>query len=112
MRFAGLVSAVGFVAVAVTHHLASLLLAWCAVGAGVGILAPQVYGAAGHMGGSRVLATVVTFGYAGYLAGPALIGATTRHFGLAHTMLVPAALCLLVVAFARTMPDHPPQSRG
>ena len=108
MRAAGLGAGIGFVLVAVTNHLAPLLVCWCAVGAGVGVLSPQVYGAAGHMGGGRVLATVVTFGYAGYLAGPALIGASTRHFGLAHTMYIPAALCLLIVAFAGTMPDRVP----
>jgi MFS family permease len=110
MRGAGILSTFGFLAVATTHGLAPLLLAWCAVGAGVGILAPQVYGAAGHMGGGRVLATVVTFGYAGYLAGPAIIGASTRRLGLQHTMFIPAALCLLIVVFARTMPDRIPTS--
>jgi MFS family permease len=110
VRAAGVLAAIGYASVTCTVHLVPLLVGWAAVGAGVGILAPQVYGAAGHLGGGRVLATVVTFGYAGYLAGPAVIGGTIRRLGMAHTMIVPAALCLLVVAFAGTMPDRVPVS--
>ena len=110
VRAAGVIAAMGYASVTCTDQLVPLLVGWAAVGAGVGILAPQVYGAAGHLGGGRVLATVVTFGYAGYLAGPAVIGGTIRRLGIGHSMIVPAGLCLLVVAFASTMPDRVPHS--
>jgi hypothetical protein len=72
------------------------------------MIAPQVYAVAGHLGGGRVLAVVVTFGYAAFLAGPAVVGFLVRHVGIHHAMAVPAVLCAGIVALAATMPreDH------
>jgi hypothetical protein len=51
---------------------------------------------------------VVTFGYAAFLAGPAVIGFLVNHLGLHHTMAVPALLCAAVVGLAATMPKADP----
>ncbi|MFP5282170.1 MAG: hypothetical protein ACLGIF_01815 [Actinomycetes bacterium] len=59
---------------------------------------------AGHIGGGRVLAVVVTFGYAAFLMGPALVGFLVNHLGIHHAMAVPAVLCVGIVALAATMP--------
>ena len=69
-----------------------LLVGWALVGLGVGMIAPQVYAVAGHVGGGRVLAVVVTFGYAAFLAGPAVVGFLVDHLGIHHAMAVPAVL--------------------
>ena len=64
------------------------------------MIAPQVYAVAGHLGGGRVLAVVVTFGYAAFLIGPAVVGFLVSRLGIQHAMAVPALLCVGIVALA------------
>jgi MFS family permease len=104
VRFGGVTAAVGYVIVTVVSSLPLLFVGWSLVGFGVGMIAPQVYAAAGHAGGGRVLALVVTFGYAAFLAGPAAVGFLVNHLGLHQAMAVPAVLCAGIVALAAVMP--------
>ncbi len=67
VRFGGICAALGYGTVTVVSGLPLLLVGWALVGLGVGMIAPQVYAVAGHIGGGRVLAVVVTFGYAAFL---------------------------------------------
>ncbi len=106
VRFGGACAAVGYASVSVVDGLPALLVGWALVGFGVGMIAPQVYAVAGHIGGGRVLAVVVTFGYAAFLTGPAVIGFLVDHVGLHHAMAVPAVLCAGVVGLAATMPRN------
>ena len=108
VRFGAVCAALGYLAVTLVDGLPLLVVGWCLVGFGVGMIAPQVYAVAGHMGGGRVLAVVVTFGYAAFLMGPAVVGFLVRHLGIQHAMAVPAALCAVIIALAATMPreDH------
>ncbi|GAA3640341.1 MFS transporter [Microlunatus ginsengisoli] len=104
VRFGGACAAVGYLTVTLVSGLPFLLAGWALVGFGVGMIAPQVYASAGHIGGGRVLAVVVTFGYAAFLAGPAVVGFLVNHLGLHHAMIIPAVLCAGIVALAATMP--------
>jgi MFS family permease len=104
VRFGGTCAALGYLAVTLVDGLPLLVVGWCLVGFGVGMIAPQVYAVAGHLGGGRVLAVVVTFGYAAFLMGPAVIGFLVRHLGIHHAMAVPAVLCAGIIALAATMP--------
>jgi len=104
VRFGCVSAALGYLAVTLVSSLPLLVAGWALVGLGVGMIAPQVYAVAGHLGGGRVLAVVVTFGYAAFLAGPAVIGFLVRHVGIHHAMAVPAVLCAGIVALAATMP--------
>lgn len=104
VRFGGVSAAVGYLAVTLLDGLPLLVVGWCLVGFGVGMIAPQVYAVAGHLGGGRVLAVVVTFGYASFLMGPAVVGFLVRQLGIHHAMAVPAVLCVGIVALAATMP--------
>jgi MFS family permease len=104
VRFGGVSAALGYLAVTLVGSLPLLVAGWALVGLGVGMIAPQVYAVAGHLGGGRVLAVVVTFGYAAFLAGPAVVGFLVRHVGIHHAMAVPAVLCAGIVALAATMP--------
>src|SRR5215207_4915132 len=106
VRFGGLCAALGYLTVTLVSGLPLLLVGWALVGCGVGVIAPQVYAVAGHMGGGRVLAVVVTFGYAAFLIGPALIGFLVTQLGIHHAMAVPAVLCVAIVALAATMPKQ------
>jgi MFS family permease len=104
VRFGGVCAALGYAMVTLVSPLPLLVVGWALVGLGVGMIAPQVYAVAGHLGGGRVLAVVVTFGYAAFLAGPAVVGFLVRHVGIHHAMAVPAVLCAGIVALAATMP--------
>jgi MFS family permease len=106
VRFGGICAAIGYATVTLVSGLPLLLLGWALVGLGVGMIAPQVYAVAGHIGGGRVLAVVVSFGYAAFLAGPAVIGFLVAQFGLHHAMAVPAVLCAGIVGLAATMPRN------
>jgi MFS family permease len=104
VRFGGACAAAGYLMVTLVSGLPLLIVGWGLVGFGVGMIAPQVYAVAGHIGGGRVLAVVVTFGYAAFLIGPALIGFLVSELGLHHAMIVPSALCAGIVFLAATMP--------
>lgn len=104
VRFGGVVAALGYTTVAFVDSLPMLVAGWALVGFGVGMIAPQVYAVAGHLGGGRVLAVVVTFGYAAFLMGPAIVGTLVSQLGIQHAMIVPALLCAGIVALALTMP--------
>lgn len=106
VRFGGATAAVGYAGVTLVDALPLLLVGWALVGFGVGMIGPQVYAVAGHLGGGRVLAVVVTFGYAAFLLGPALIGFGVEQLGIHRTMAVPALLCVAIVALAATMPKQ------
>jgi predicted MFS family arabinose efflux permease len=104
VRFGGACAALGYLMVTIVGSLPLLVSGWALVGFGVGMIAPQVYAVAGHLGGGRVLAVVVTFGYAAFLLGPAVVGFLVEHLGIHHAMAVPAALCAGIIALAATMP--------
>ena len=106
VRFGGVCAAVGYGTVTLVSGLPMLLVGWALVGLGVGMIAPQVYAVAGHIGGGRVLAVVVTFGYAAFLLGPAVVGFLVSQLGLHHAMAVPAVLCAGIVGLAATMPKN------
>ena len=104
VRFGALFAAIGYLTVTLVNSLPMLLLGWALVGFGVGMIAPQVYAVAGHIGGGRVLAVVVTVGYAAFLIGPAFMGFLVNEVGIHHAMAVPALLCAGIIALASTMP--------
>jgi MFS family permease len=105
-RFGGACSALGYVVVASGASLPVLLAGWSLVGLGIGVIAPQVYAVAGHGGGGRALAVVVTFGYATFLVSPAVIGVIIGAIGIQQTMWVPAVLLLGLLFIARVMPER------
>ena len=106
VRFGGVIAALGYFTVTLVDSLPLLVVGWALVGFGVGMIAPQVYAVAGHLGGGRVLAVVVTFGYAAFLIGPAMVGFLVSQLGIQHAMVVPALLCAGIVALAATMPKQ------
>ena len=103
VRFGGLVAAAGYLVVLLGTPLPVLLVGWALVGLGVGMIAPQVYAVAGHAGGGRMLAIVVTFGYGAFLIGPAIIGALIGQVGIRNAMALPLVLSLVLVALSRVL---------
>lgn len=102
----------GYLLTTLSDGLAVILAGWCLVGLGVGLVAPQIYGLAGHVGAGRGLAVVVSFGYAAFLVGPAIIGSVASLAGgggegLQRAMLVPMVTALGLVALSLRMPPDP-----
>ncbi|GAB3738902.1 MFS transporter [Microlunatus parietis] len=106
VRFGGICAAAGYLITITATPLPLLVLGWALVGFGVGMIAPQVYAVAGHLGGGRVLALVVTFGYATFLMGPAVTGFLVRQLGIQHAMILPGVLCLVIIALAVVLPKN------
>jgi predicted MFS family arabinose efflux permease len=106
VRIGGIVAAAGFVLATALPWPATSLLGFVLVGVGASNIVPVLFSAAGRMSGpsvSMVLATVTGMGYAGMLAGPAVIGfvahATSLPIALGGiaALLVGVAMCASVV---------------
>jgi MFS family permease len=110
VRAGAVCASAGYLLTAFTDSLAMILAGWCFVGLGVGLIAPQIYGLAGHIGGGRGLALVVSFGYASFLVGPALIGFVASHSGddgLQRAMLVPLVTAVGLIVMSARLPADP-----
>ncbi len=94
----------GYLLTAFGSGLAVILVGWCLVGLGVGLVAPQIYGLAGHVGGGRALAIVVSFGYGAFLVGPALIGFVAAQSDLQRAMLVPVLTAVGLIVMSLRLP--------
>ncbi len=89
VRFGGLVAAAGFLLATALPWPATSLVGFVLVGIGASNIVPVLFSAAGRLSGPSVgmaLATVTGMGYAGMLAGPAVIGF------IAHATSLPIAL--------------------
>ncbi|GAA1577796.1 MFS transporter [Kribbella sancticallisti] len=104
VRVGGVTAIAGYLVTVLTDPLPLLLIGWALVGLGVGLVAPQVYAVAGHVGGGRMLAIVVTFGYSAFLVGPAIIGQLVEHFGVQNAMILPLVLSGCLVAVSAVLP--------
>lgn len=104
VRVGAVTAIAGYLVTVFTQPLLLLLVGWALVGLGVGLVAPQVYAVAGHVGGGRMLAIVVTFGYAAFLVGPAIIGQLVEHFGVQDAMILPLVLSGCLVAVSGVLP--------
>jgi MFS family permease len=110
VRFGSSCALVGYLVTAFLPGLPTILVGWCLVGLGVGLVAPQIYGLAGHIGGGRGLALVVSFGYAAFLVGPALIGFVASHSDLQRAMLVPVVTAVGLIVMSTRLPPDPEDS--
>jgi MFS family permease len=108
VRAGGLTATAGYLVAILGQSMPVLLAGWALVGFGVGLVTPQIYAAAGHAGGGRMLAVVVTFGYSAFLIGPAVIGALIGRVGIRHTMAIPLALSLALVVLSTGLPRRDP----
>ena len=114
VRASGLLAAGGLGTALLIGEPAAGVTGFACLGAGMALIAPQVYSAAGDRNpdaAGRALARVVGLGYLGFLLGPVLIGAASRLAGLPGALTIPVVLSLFVAATAPALrPRHPKPS--
>jgi MFS family permease len=106
VRFGSLAASVGMLVVVTSPFYLLSLLGWLLFGLGLSGVVPQVYTAAGNLGRSdsgRTLSRVVSSGYVGLLAGPAVIGWLGGLFGLTIAFVLPLLFCVVCVLLAPTV---------
>ncbi len=104
VRAGAATAVVGYLISVTVGQLGVLLVGWGLVGAGMALVAPQIYGLAGMLGGGRGLSLVVTFGYAVSLIGPGVMGLLVHHTGIQQAMLMPLVAACVVAALSLVMP--------
>lgn len=103
VRGGALVAAVGLGVVALATNAPVALVGWTVFGIGLSGCVPQFFSAAGNVdrdASGTNLARVAGFGYVGLLAGPAVIGMTTRWTTLPQAFWLPVAGCVISAVFA------------
>ncbi len=98
------VSIVGLLAVSGSGMTAPAIVAFFVAGAGVSFAAPTLFGAAGRnvpeTERGAAVATVTTFGYLGFLAGPPIVGGVAQTVGLRASFVVLAGAAAIVAVAA------------
>ncbi len=95
MRLGCAVAVGGFGLIIFIHSGVAGIVGFFLVGLGTGNIAPLVFSAAARVPGmaaSHSVPAVVGLGYAGFLAGPVMIGLLANHFGLSAALGVDALL--------------------
>jgi MFS family permease len=121
--WAGGTAACGYLLVLLAPSLPAGKLAcdyagWAVAGLGLATVVPAVFSAVGVLerGVGRTLSRVVASGYAGELAGPAVIGPLAGATSLRAALLVPGALALVITVLGpaamtrATRQGHPRQA--
>jgi MFS family permease len=105
LRGGALVAAAGYGCVIVSTGLPLVLVGWCLLGLGLAGGVPQVFTAAGNLGGmsGRTLSRVVGVGYLAILSGPAIIGWLVELISWRGAFLVPLCAVLICAAAARAV---------
>jgi len=115
MRLGSALSAVGLLVAACVNQGWVDIAGFFLVGLGLGNTVPLLLSAAARVPGEaphHATAAVLALGYAGFLAGPVLIGALADHFGLGPVLALNAlgVAALLPAARALTQASSGPES--
>lgn len=106
---AGSLATCGIGVAAAATEPAVAILGFVIAGIGLSVAAPTLLGAAGRIGRGAAISTVVTVGYLGFLAGPALFGgvagATSLRGGFVLLACVAVLLALGSLALPRLLRD-------
>lgn len=106
VRYGSLLAGAGFAVVMASPWLPLTLAGWAMCGLGLAGGVPQIFTAAGNLGGTTAatdMSRVFTIGYLGLLAGPAMIGWLTALVPLTAALAVPLVLTLACAARAEVV---------
>lgn len=111
LRYGALVAALGLAVVVLSPTYPLTVLGWAVYGVGLAGIVPQLFSTAGSLvSGPRaavILSRVVGAGYAGLLAGPAVVGWLSGLVGLTAAFVLPLLLCVVGAVLAATL--HAPR---
>jgi MFS family permease len=116
-RLGGLIAAGGLALAMAVPALPGAISGIALVGVGTAVLFPLAVSAAANLGKSgTALTLVMAGGYAGSIAGPAIIGNVADHVGLRVAFVIPLAATIVIIALAgnlqsRTEKASPSPSR-
>ena len=106
VRCSGLMAAAGLGAGLLSRNPVCGVAGFALLGLGLAPVFPQIVAAAGRLDPARAgrsFARIAGVGYTGLLGGPVVIGFVAGGVGLPVALLIPAALALVVAAFAGTL---------
>jgi MFS family permease len=100
-RLGAFIAACGLALAIAVPSVPGAVTGFALVGVGVAVLVPLAFSAAANLGRSgTALSVVLAVGYAGSIAGPALIGTTADHLGLRTALGIPLLAAVAIVVLA------------
>jgi len=112
-RLGGSIAAAGLLLAIAVPALPGAIIGFAFVGLGIAVLVPLALSAGANLGASgTALTLVLVVGYAGSIAGPAMIGNTADRLGLRVAMGIPLAAALVIIALARSLNTEPAREAG
>ncbi|MCI3278964.1 MFS transporter [Streptomyces cylindrosporus] len=115
VRLGALVAALGFAVVALAPGAWVGMLGFTLLGLGLCVLVPQTFAAAGRLfpgASDSAIARLNVFNYVGFLIGSPLVGALGDAWSYRGAMLVPMALVLVTLFYARSFAPQPDRYGG
>ncbi len=103
VRWGSVAAAIGMLIVVFSPWFVAAMVGWTVFGIGLSGIIPQIFTAAGNLGGNNqgvIMSRVVGAGYLGLLAGPAIIGWVADWIGLNWSLLIPVVCCAFGVVYA------------
>jgi len=111
VRYGTLLAALGLLIIVSSGQLLLTFSGWALLGIGLSGCVPQVFTAAGAITtgqqGTNV-ARVVSVGYLGFLAGPAIIGWLAELSSVTLALILPGVLCVVGSLLASALPTRSP----
>jgi MFS family permease len=104
VRWGAVLAAAGLILIMASMWLPATLAGWALLGVGLAGGIPQIFSAAGNLGGAAAatdMSRVFGLGYLGFLAGPSVIGWLSSLGSLTAALAFPLALILVCAAVAR-----------
>ena len=107
---AGLIAGIGLSSGLLIGGKVGVLLAWLILGAGISVVIPMMFSAAGTIAdkdyknvisGGETIAIVSGVTYFGFVVGPPMMGAIADLIGLRWAMMIPAGLAIVLALGAR-----------
>jgi MFS family permease len=114
VRAGSALATVGIATVVLAPTFPLAITGWVVFGLGISGIVPQLFTAAGALSAARrgtVLSRVVGVGYAGMLAGPAVVGWVADAVGLDRALLTTALCCVAGVLLAGFVRPRVPAAR-